>query len=65
MDASSAHWLKSLGTSIDVITIWYLLLVAIGCAIVSKLKKGPALAVVFGLWILVVLCKVVWTAAFG
>jgi Yip1 domain len=64
MDASTAHWLKSLGTSIDVITIWNLAVVAIGCAIVSKVKKGPALAVVFGLWILVVLIKVGWAAAF-
>ena len=64
MDASTAHWLKSLGTSIDVITIWNLAVVAIGCAIVSKVKKGPAVAVVFGLWILVVLCKVGWAAAF-
>jgi hypothetical protein len=64
MDASTAHWLKVLGTSIDVILIWNLVVVAIGCAIVSKIKKGPALAVVFGLWILVVLCKVGWAAAF-
>ena len=64
MDASSAHWLKALGTSIDVILIWNLVVVAIGCAIVSKVKKGPALAVVFGLWFLVVLCKVGWAVAF-
>jgi hypothetical protein len=64
MDASSAHWLKALGTSIDVIVIWNLLVVALGCAIVSKLKKGTTLALVFGLWILVVLIKVGWAAAF-
>jgi Yip1 domain len=65
MDASSAHWLKTLATSFDVILIWNLVVVAIGCAIVSKLKKGSAMAVVFGLWILVVLCKVAWAAALG
>jgi len=65
MDASSAHWLKALATSFDVILIWNLVVVAIGCAIVSKLKKGSAMAVVFGLWILVVLCKVAWAAALG
>lgn len=64
LDASSAHWLKSLLSSIDVITLWYLLVVTIGCAIVSKLKKGPTAAVVFGLWILVVLFSVGWAAAF-
>jgi hypothetical protein len=64
MDASSAGWLKALGTSVDVILIWNLVVVAIGCAIVSKVKKGPALAVVFGLWFVVVLCKVGWALAF-
>jgi hypothetical protein len=64
LDASSAHWLKSLLTSLDVITIWNLLVVAIGCAIVSKLKKGAAMAVVFGLWIVVVLSGVALAAIF-
>ncbi len=64
MDASSAAWLKALGTSVDVILIWNLVVVALGCAIVSKVKKGPALAVVFGLWFVVVLCKVGWALAF-
>jgi hypothetical protein len=64
MDASSAAWLKALGSSFDVILIWNLVVVAIGCAIVSKIKKGPALAVVFGLWFVVVLCKLGWALAF-
>jgi Yip1 domain len=64
LDASSAHWLKSLLTSLDVITVWNLLVVSIGCAIVSKIKKGPAMAVVFGLWFVVVLCGVALAAMF-
>jgi len=47
--------LYSLATSIDVITIWCLVLVAIGTAIVAGTKRSSGYIAVFGWWIIVVL----------
>lgn len=53
------HWLIALATAIDVTTIWSLVLLAIGCAIVGKVKRGQAATAVFGWWIIIVGLKVV------
>ncbi len=58
------HWLIALGTSLDVTTIWALILLTIGCAIIGKVKKGQAAIAVWGWWALIVLVKVV-AAAFS
>jgi hypothetical protein len=54
----SPKWLIALGTSIDVLTIWVLILLTLGCAIVGKVKKGSAGLAVWGWWVLVTLVKV-------
>ncbi len=54
----SPKWLIALGTSIDVLTIWVLILLTIGCAIVGRTKKSTAAAAVWGWWILITLVKV-------
>jgi Yip1 domain len=51
----SSHFLYSIATSLDIITIWTLVLTGIGFACVTKVKRGTALGVVFGWWALVVL----------
>jgi hypothetical protein len=58
------HWLIALGTAIDATTIWSLILLTIGCAIVGKVKKGQAATAVWGWWVLTVLLKMV-AAAFS
>jgi hypothetical protein len=52
-------WLIALGTALDATTIWALILLTIGCAIVGKVKRGQAATAVFGWWILIVALKVV------
>jgi Yip1 domain len=62
LDGSAAHWLKSLLTSIDVFTLWYLVVLTIGLSVVAKLKRGSAGTIIFGWWALIVLFKVVRAA---
>ncbi len=60
----SPKWLESLGNSIELFWIWSLGLLAIGFAATNprKIKGGSAFAIVFGLWLLWVACKVGWAA---
>jgi hypothetical protein len=50
--------LIALGTAIDVLTIWVLILLTLGCSIVGKVKRSTAAAAVWGWWILITLVKV-------
>jgi hypothetical protein len=51
MDPGKSFPLYSLGSALDLFTIWSLILTAIGFASVSKIKRGTAMSVVFGLYI--------------
>lgn len=57
-------WLGALGSSLDLFWIWFLVLAAVGFAAANpkKIKSGTAYSVVFGLWGVWVLAKVVWAA---
>jgi hypothetical protein len=57
--------LYSLATSLDVVTIWCLLLVGIGTAMVAGVKRSSGYIAAFGWWILVVLMGVGWAAVMG
>ena len=46
----SSHFLYSIATSLDIITIWTLVLTGIGFACLTKVKRGACLGVVFGWW---------------
>jgi hypothetical protein len=52
-------WLIALGTALDITTIWALILLTLGCAIVGKVKRGQAATAVWGWWVIIVLLKVV------
>lgn len=65
VDAASSPALFSLLSSIDVLTIWTLVLAAIGITCVSKVKRGAAFAVVFGWYAVTVLFGVAITLAFA
>lgn len=52
------RWLITLGTSIDIFTIWALILLTIGCSIAGRIRRGQAAAVVWGWWALITLIKV-------
>jgi hypothetical protein len=59
----SPKWLMALGTAIDAITIWVLILLTMGCAIVGRVKKSSAAVAVWGWWLLITLVKTA-TASF-
>jgi hypothetical protein len=63
VDPSGSAVLRALLTPLDVITIWTLVLTAIGITCISKVKRGTAFAVVFGWFAVVVLARVVLAAA--
>lgn len=58
----SPKWLIALGASIDVLTIWVLILLTIGCAIVARTKRSTAAMAIWGWWILITLVKVILAA---
>ena len=57
--------LLALATSIDVVTIWSLVLLSIGLAIVAGTKRSSGYIAVFGWWLVVTLAGVGWAAAFS
>jgi hypothetical protein len=61
----SSHFLYSIATSLDIITIWTLVLTGIGFSCLTKVKRGACLGVVFGWWAVVVLAGAGIAAAFS
>jgi hypothetical protein len=55
----------ALATSIDIFTIWTLVLLTIGCSIVGKISRGKAAGAVWGWWILLTLIGTGWAAFAG
>jgi hypothetical protein len=60
-----SHFLYSIATSLDIITIWTLVLTGIGFSCLTKAKRGVCLGVVFGWWAVVVLAGAGLAAAFS
>jgi Yip1 domain len=59
--------LMTLCKQIDVFTIWTLILLAIGFAVVNprKLKLGSSIGIAFGVWAVFVLCRTGWAFIFS
>ncbi|MDE3189083.1 MAG: YIP1 family protein [Acidobacteriota bacterium] len=57
--------LYSLASSMDLITIWTLILLGMGAATVAGVKRSSGYAAVFGWWVLFILVGMGWSAAFG
>lgn len=68
LPSTSSAVLKSLAGSIDIFTIWNLILLSIGFAMIAgsrKITTGKTAKIVFGFWLVYVLVKLGWAAAFG
>jgi len=65
MNPADSPFLYSLASSVDIFLIWTLVLTAVGFTCVSKVKRGTALAVVFGWWIVFTLTGAALGAAFS
>ena len=63
LSSDAPQWLISLGTSLDIFTLWSLALLGFGGAIVAKVKPAKGLLLVFAVWIVIVLIKVGIAAA--
>lgn len=62
----TAKWLKAFGYSIDLFSIWLVLLLAVGLAAADRrLGFSKALTGVVGCWVVLVVLKVGWAAMFG
>jgi hypothetical protein len=63
----SAKWLLALCKSIDIFTIWMLVLLAIGFAAVNprKLKGSKSYVIAFSVWGVLVVVKVLWAFIFS
>jgi hypothetical protein len=57
--------LYTLATSLDAVTIWTLVLLGMGTAIVAGVKRTSGYIAVFGWWAIFVLIGVCWAAAMG
>ncbi|HVO81478.1 MAG TPA: YIP1 family protein [Terriglobales bacterium] len=51
LNPADSPFLYSLASSLDIFLIWTLVLTAIGFTCVSKVKRGTAMAIVFGWWV--------------
>jgi hypothetical protein len=63
IDTNKALYL--LASSLDVITIWTMLLLGLGTSIVAGVKRSAGYLAVFGWWAIFVLCGVGFAAVFG
>ena len=61
----TAPALYRLATSLDITTIWTLVLLGMGTAIVAGVKRSSGYIAVFGWWAIFVLFGVGWAAIFG
>lgn len=62
LDPAAANWLKVLLSAVDFVTLWYLVVIAIGCSIAARTKMKETFAIVFGWWITAVMIRVFWAA---
>jgi len=58
--------LATIGNNIDLFQIWMLVLASIGLTIIpDKMKRGQAITIVVGVWLLGLLLKIGWNAMTG
>lgn len=66
--SDSSPVIKAIAGSLDVFSIWILILLSIGFAAIAgsrKITTGKTATVVFGFWLVFVVIKVGWAAIFG
>lgn len=65
LSSDSPTWLRTMFSSVDIFTIWAVVLLVIGCAMIAKVKRSSAAFVVVGWWILIILGSTVVAAVQG
>jgi hypothetical protein len=59
------HAVYALATSLDIVSIWCMVLMSIGLATVAGVKRSSGYIAVFGWWAIIVLVSVAWAAIQG
>ncbi len=59
------QWVRTACSSVDVFTIWTVVLLVLGCATVARVKRSSAALVVVGWWLLIILGSTVVAAFQG
>lgn len=57
LGSDSAHWLKALLGSFDLLVFWFMALLILGTSIVAKVKRSTAAVIILGWWLLLVIVK--------
>ncbi len=58
-------WVRTLFSSVDIFTIWVVVLLTIGCSIVARVKRSSAAIVIIGWWVLIILGGTIMAAFQG
>ncbi len=65
LSSDAPLWLRTALSSVDVFTIWVVVLLVLGCATVARVKRSSAAAIVIGWWVLIILGSTVVAAVQG
>lgn len=58
-------WIRTMFSSVDVFTIWTVVLLILGCATIARVKRSSATFIVIGWWVLIILGSTVVAAVQG
>jgi hypothetical protein len=64
LPVDAPQWLAAFASAFDILTIWVLILLTIGCAMVGRTKRSTAAVAVWGWWFVITLVKVAMAAIF-
>lgn len=68
LPSDSSPAILAIASSLDIFSIWFMILLAIGLAAVAgarKITTGKTGGMIFGLWAIFILIKVAWASIFG
>ncbi len=65
LSSDTPLWLRTALSSVDVFTIWVVVLLVLGCATVARVKRSSAAVIVVGWWVLIILGSTVVAAVQG
>lgn len=65
LSSDAPLWLRTMFSSVDLFTIWAVVLLVLGCATIARVKRSSAAFIVVGWWILIILGSTVAAAVQG
>lgn len=62
LGSDAAAWMKMLLGSIDIFTIWYVILIGLGGAMVGRVKKEKMIGLALSVFVLITIVRTAWAA---